>query len=31
MIHIEMREDGPASRNYMAMERGEEIAEAEMP
>jgi len=31
MIHLERREDGPASGNYMAMERGEEIAEAEMP
>ena len=33
MIHLESmkREDEVANRNAMAMERGEEIAEAEMP
>ena len=33
VIHLEStkREDGPASGNSMAMERGEEIAELEMP
>ena len=33
MIHLESteREHGPASGNSMAIERGEEIAEAEMP
>ena len=32
-IHLESmkQEDGPTSGNYMAMERGEEIAEPEMP